>query len=164
MSIPESQLKTWSNQGATVGSANTHKSIRNALDEHVWPNGMNYNAYLQGSYANHTNIRGNSDVDLVIESSSVFRSNLNEDEKRHLDIGRGRYNYWDFRGEVLKALALYYGASLIDASGQKSIKIAASSNRLAADVVPCITYKHYYNLSVVAEGITFWTRSSAQQG
>ena len=163
MSIPESQLKTWSNQGATVGSADTHKSIRNALDKHVWPNGINYNAYLQGSYANYTNIRGNSDVDLVIESSSVFYSNLNEDEKRQLDIGIGSYDYWDFRQEVVQALQRYYGASLIDDSGQKSIKISASSNRLAADAVPCITYKHYNNWSVVAEGITFWTRSSNQQ-
>ena len=119
-------------------------------------------AYLQGSYPNHTNIRGNSDVDLVIESSSVFYSNLNEDEKRQLDIGIGSYNYWNFRDEVVQALKSYYGASLVDDSGQKSIKISASSNRLAADAVPCITHKEYYNLRVVAEGITFWTRSSEQ--
>ena len=163
MAIPEAQLETWSNQGATVSSADTHKSIRNALEKHAWPNGMNYNAYLQGSYANYTNIRGNSDVDLVIESSSVSYSNLNEDEKRRLGIGRGSYDYRAFRDEVLKALTSYYGANLVDASGQKSIKIAASGNRLAADAVPCITYKHYNNWSVVAEGITFWTQSSNQQ-
>ena len=45
MAIPESQLKTWSKQGATVGSADTHKSIRNALAQHSWPSGMDYNAY-----------------------------------------------------------------------------------------------------------------------
>ena len=121
MAIPESQLQTWSHQGATVGSANTHHSIRVALDRHSWPNGMDYNAYLQGSYPNYTNIRGNSDVDLVIESSSVFYSNLTEDEKRRLGIGRGSYDYWDFRDEVLKALTSYYGANLVDAFGQKSI-------------------------------------------
>ncbi len=163
MAIPESQLKTWSNQGATAGSANTHKSIRNALAEHFWPNGMNYNAYLQGSYPNYTNIRGNSDVDLVIESSSVFYSNLNKYEKQQLGLGIGSYDYWEFRNEVVKALTSYYDASLVDASGQKSIKIAASGNRLAADAVPCITYKRYHNLSVVAAGITFWTRNSNQQ-
>ena len=163
MAIPEDRLKTWSNQGATVGSANTHHSIRSALDKHTWPNGMNYNAYLQGSYPNHTNIRGNSDVDLVIESSSVFYSNLSEDEKQQLGIGRGSYRYWDFRNEVLKALKSYYDASLVDDSGKKSIKIAASGNRLAADVVPCITYRHYQNLRVVAEGITFWTQESQSQ-
>ena len=163
MAIPETQLETWSHQGATVGSANTHNSIRVALARHSWPDGMNYDAYLQGSYPNYTNIRGNSDVDLVIESSSVFYSNLSEDEKRQLNIGKGSYGYWDFRSEVLTALTSYYGADLVDASGQKSIKIASSSNRLAADVVPCIRYKRYYNLNIIAEGITFWTLSSNQQ-
>lgn len=163
MAIPETQLETWSHQGATVGSANTHNSIRVALAQHSWPDGMNYDAYLQGSYPNYTNIRGNSDVDLVIESSSVSYSNLSEDEKRQLNIGRGSYGYWDFRNEVLTALTSYYDAGLVDASGQKSIKIRASGNRLAADVVPCITYKRYRNWKVVAEGITFWTLSSNQQ-
>ena len=163
MAIPESQLETWSNQGATVGSANTHKSIRIALDQHTWPSGMDYSAYLQGSYPNHTNIRGNSDVDLVIESSLVFSSNLNEMEKRQLGIGISSYNFWDFRSEVVRALTSYYDSNLVDASGKKSIKIAASSSRLAADAIPCIQYRWYRQLSVIAEGITFWTQNSNQQ-
>lgn len=162
MAIPETQLETWSHQGATVGSANTHKSIRIALSQHSWQEGMNYDPYLQGSYANYTNIRGNSDVDLVIESSNVCYSNLSEDEKQRLNIGQGSYNYWDFHGEVLQALTSYYGVSSVT-SGQKSIKIASSNNRLAADVVPCITYKHYHNRAVVAKGITFFTQRSNQQ-
>ena len=162
MAIPKEQLETWSHQGATVGSANTHKSIRYALDQHSWPEGMNYEAYLQGSYPNYTNIRGNSDVDLVIESSNVFFSNLNEYEKRQLNIVRASYTYWDFRNQVIMALKSHYGTNLVDDSGQKSIKIASlsTSNRLNADAVPCITYRHYHNLSIVAEGIAFQTPGS----
>ena len=163
MAISETQLETWSHLGSTVGSANTHKSIRVALSQHLWQEGMNYDAYLQGSYRNYTNIRGNSDVDLVIESSNVWYFNLSEDEKQRLNIGPARYDYWDFRGEVLQALTSYYGANSVDTSGQKSIKIASLGNRLAADVVPCITYKLYRNLNVVAEGITFFTQGSNQQ-
>ena len=163
MAIPEDQLETWSHQGATVGSANTHKSIRVALDQHSWPEGMNYDVYLQGSYRNHTNIRGNSDVDVVIEARSVCNYNLNEYQKRLLGIRTGSYNYWDFRNEVLQALASHYGANSVDAYGQKSIKIGSSSNRLAADVVPCITYRRYHDLQVFTEGITFWTLNSNQQ-
>ena len=90
-------------------------------------------------------------------------SNLNEDEKRHLGIGLGSYNYSEFRNQVIMALKSYYGTNMVDDSGQKSIKIAASNNRLAADVVPCITYKLYRNWNVVAKGITFWTQHSSQQ-
>ena len=163
MAIPETQLERWSHIGSTVGSANTHNSIRVALSRHFWPEGMNHDAYLQGSYRNYTNIRGNSDVDLVIESSNVCYSNLSENEKQRLNIRPGRYDYWDFRGEVLQALTSYYGANSVDTSGQKSIKIASSGNRLAADVVPCITYKLYRNLNVDAQGITFFTQHSDQQ-
>ena len=82
MSIPESQLKVWCNQGATVTSANTHASIRIALAAHTWPAGMPYNAYLQGSYPNYTNIRGNSDVDLVVETNGVYYENLSDADRR----------------------------------------------------------------------------------
>lgn len=165
MAIPENQLKTWSHQGATTGSADTHKSIRYALDQHSWPGEMDYDPYLQGSYRNYTNIRGNSDVDLVIESKSVCGYNLNEYQKQLLGIGVGSYNYWDFRDEVVKALKSHYGTNLVDDSGQKSIKIAfpSTSNYLNADAVPCITYRHYYDLQSFTEGITFWTRDLNQQ-
>lgn len=163
MAIPKAQLETWSHQGATVGSAQTYNSIQFALAQHTWPRGMNYDVYLQGSYRNHTNIRADSDVDVVIESSAVCYSNLNEDEKQRLGIGLGSYGYWDFRSEVLTALTSYYDVGMVDASGQKSITIASSGNRLAADVVPCITYQHYQNDVIVAEGMTFWTLSSNQQ-
>ena len=165
MAIPEAQLETWSHRGAVVGSMETHESIRYALDQHTWPSGMDYDAYLQGSYPNYTNIRGHSDVDLVIESSSVFYSNLNEYEKQQLDLGTGRYSYRDFRNEVVKALKSHYGADLVDDSGQKSIKITSpsTSNRLNADAVPCIAYRHYLNLSSFTKGITFWTQCSNEQ-
>lgn len=37
MSIPLSQLETWSNQGATVSSKTTHESIRCALVHDLSP-------------------------------------------------------------------------------------------------------------------------------
>ena len=163
MAIPESQLETWSNQGATIGSRNTYRSIRTALSQHSWPIGMHYQIYLQGSYANYTNIRGNSDVDLVIELDSVFASNLNTVEKQQLGIEKASYGFDGFRHDVEKALTSYYGEDFVDVSGRKSIKIAASSNRLAADVVPCITYKRYHAGILVAKGITFWTVNPFEQ-
>ena len=82
MLIPESQLKTWSNQGAIERSAITCASIKAAIEAYFWPEGMRPEVYLQGSYPNSTNTRGNNDVDLVDVMSSVFYSNLSEDEKK----------------------------------------------------------------------------------
>ena len=72
MTIPEHQLEKWSTLGAQTASANTYASIKKALEAHNWPPGMDHIVYLQGSYPNYTNIRGDSDVDVVVETSNTF--------------------------------------------------------------------------------------------
>jgi len=81
MPIPESQLVTWSRQGAITTSKQTHESIRSALAAFKWPGGVKYEVYLQGSYKNATNIFAESDVDLLVELTSAVRcgsTRLNE--------------------------------------------------------------------------------------
>ena len=82
MPIPESQLKTWSHRGAVRTAKQTHESIRKALEAYNWPSEAQYEVYLQGSYKNYTNIRGDSDVDVVVQLNSTFSHNLSEDQKR----------------------------------------------------------------------------------
>lgn len=56
MGIPESQLETWSHQGAVTTARATHESVRNALESYEsWPRDVEYEVYLQGSYKNDTN-------------------------------------------------------------------------------------------------------------
>jgi len=161
MPISESQLEAWSHQGATGASETTHQSIRAALKAHTWPTGMTYRAYLQGSYPNFTNIRGNSDVDLVVESSAVFYSNLTNAEKQAKALSPGAFTWSDFRDEVERALVAYYGRPSVQAFN-KSIKVAPSSNRLPADVVPAVEYQEYQQSNLSAVGMTFWTRDNRQ--
>jgi len=155
--ISDQQLEAWTGRGAVSGSAATYKSIKAALDAHKWPQhvSMRYDPYLQGSYANATNIRGDSDVDVVVEFTSVSYSNLNNSEKQQLGIGAGEYNYDDCLREVTRALKNYYGEKQVDTSGGKAIKVLAQPGRLKADVLPCITYNRYESLKVVAQGIRF---------
>lgn len=163
MAIPESQLETWSNRGATTTAEQTHNSIRNAFESYTWPTDILYDVYLQGSYRNFTNIRGNSDVDLVVELTSVFYSNLTQEERRKMGYVPATYGWNDFRKDVIAALTNYYGTKLIDTSGAKSIKVLPASGRLAADVVVCVKYKYFSQLSLTAEGITFFTSPDHQQ-
>lgn len=165
MTIAENQLEAWSGQGAVTNSINTHTYVRNALDAHTWPQGMKYEVYLQGSYANSTNIRGESDVDVVAQCTSVFYSNLEENEKRQLGLGVGSHNFADFRREVIAALNNYRDRSTVDPSGANAIEVIppANSNRLKADVIACVFYKEYQALKVIAEGLTFWNQHNQQQ-
>lgn len=166
MSIPESQLQTWTNQGSITNSASTHTVLRNVLAKHNWGSVIKYEDYLQGSYANFTNIRGESDVDIVVECTSIFYNNLTPDQKQRLGFTTATYNIDAFRNEVIKALVAYYGDKYVDASGANAIKVLPSdtTNRLYADVIVCARYKRYNAaLEVISQGITFWNRENNKQ-
>src|SRR4030042_4003940 len=165
MAIPESQLEAWSHQGAVTTSKATADSIKNALNAYNnWPEGIDFEVYLQGSYKNDTNIRGDSDVDVVAQLNSTFYSNLSEDQKRTLGLSPASYSWSNFRSDVLKVLKNYYGQSQIT-EGNKSIKIKTNNGRLPADVVVCCQYRKYktVNTSDYVEGMTFWTQNDSRQ-
>ena len=100
---------------------------------------MTYDFYLQGSYQNDTNIRGNSDVDVVLELTSAFhhdKSALSQQQQASLasSFRDASYDWNDFRRETLKAMEAGFGKRMV-AQGNKSIKLKADPPRLAADVV-----------------------------
>ena len=77
MSIPESQLETWSHQGSITQSSDTYHSIKTILGATDVPYaGKNYEIFLQGSYGNATNIYSESDVDIVIKLNNCFQHDL----------------------------------------------------------------------------------------
>lgn len=161
MPLPEQQLSTWSHQGAQQGSAGTYASIRAALAAHAWPTGMDHEVYLQGSYANSTNIRGDSDVDVVVETQSVFYHNVPPHLHHQYGLtGGAPYTWAQFRAEVRRALVGYYGVGSIS-DGNKSLKVRGNPHRLNADVVPCNAYRQYQG-DRYAQGMTFWTRAGVQ--
>ena len=164
MSIPESQLKFWSNLGAQQASANTYNSIKTALKEYSWPTAMDHKVYLQGSYPNFTNIRGDSDVDIVVETTNVFYHNVpNERRTLYGLTNKGSYGWQEFRAEVKTALLAYYGHNqVVESRSGKCIKVMGKDSRLNADVVPCVTYRKYTNYSHFVSGMTFWTKHHVQ--
>ena len=131
MPIPESQLSRWSDHGPQESSKRTHEAIRQVLDAYWWPQGMTYEFYLQGSYRNDTNIRGDSDVDVVLELTSAFNYDATplsqyEQEALASSFPPAAYNWNDFRRETLKALESGFGKEMV-AQGNKSIKTEGRS-------------------------------------
>ncbi|MEX2347852.1 MAG: nucleotidyltransferase [Balneolaceae bacterium] len=172
MSISETQLSTWAHQGSITQSAKTYDSIKNCIDNISWKDDVSYDIYLQGSYKNSTNVRGDSDVDLVVEFTSVFYSNkkqlppdqLQEFNDYHSD---GKYKLSAFRDSVLKRLKEHYGEHNIEI-GSKSIKVIGNSGRLDCDVVCCAQYREYRSFSKINtsdynRGIVFWTNNSERE-
>jgi len=165
MAIPESQLETWSHQGAVTTAKSTADSVKNALNSYsYWPDGIDFEVYLQGSYKNNTNIRGDSDVDVVAQLKSTLYSNLSEEQKRTLGLTPASYSWSNFRTDVLQTLKNYYGQSQIS-EGNKSIKIKANNGRLPADVIVCCQYRRYKTVNSYdyIEGMCFWTKNDDRQ-
>ena len=160
MAIPESQLSKWADHGAQETAKRTHEAIRRVLAAHTWPSGMTYDIYLQGSYRNDTNIRGDSDVDLVLELTSAVRYETDllspHDHQRLVATFSPAPHDWnDFRREVFRALEVRIGEELVS-QGNKSIKLKADPPRLAADVVACMSHRRYTNIHSYVEGMTLW--------
>lgn len=143
MGIPEHQLSKWSDHGPQEASKRTHEAIREVLSKYSWPSGVSYDFYLQGSYHNDTNIRGDSDVDVVLELQSTSHYKA-----------ESTYDTWKlFRRDALRALREGFGEKYVG-PGNKSIKVKARRRRLAADVVVCVKYRNSRSYSYV-EGIAF---------
>ncbi|KWF89744.1 hypothetical protein WL94_16055 [Burkholderia cepacia] len=165
MPIPESQLETWSHQGAITQSSNTYNTIKNVLEASSTPYaGKGFKVFLQGSYGNDTNIFSESDVDIIIRLDDCFMSDLSdltEDEKvAHKSAFRNAtYTHVDFKRDVLSVLTQQYGKAVN--AGDKAIAIDASGSRRKADVIVAIQFRRYFkflsaNNSDYAEGICFW--------
>jgi len=149
VAIPENQLEAWAHQGAVTTAKLTHESIRNALgDRNPALQGKDFEVYLQGSYVNDTNIRAESDVDIVVQLNSTWFydiSALPPDQQQLFNSyygGAATYSDMNFRSDVIQSLQSYFGQPLIQV-GNKSIKVLPASGRLAADVVACLQYRKY---------------------
>lgn len=173
MVLSETQLETWSNKGAVTRLINAHESIRTVLLSDNSPlKGRKMDFYLQGSYKNNTNVRADSDVDVIIQLNDVWYRDISllsgEQQKAYnASVIDAKYNYWDFRADVLKALTNHYGTTKVKA-GNKSIKLDGDAYRVNADVVPCIQYRKYKSFQSLTnqdyvEGMTFFTQSEQRQ-
>jgi predicted nucleotidyltransferase len=171
--IPREQCETWQKQGAAAAAQATHEAIRNALAAARSPvRERNFEVYLQGSYRNDTNIRGDSDVDVVIELKETYHyssADLQEEQRRVLQQNTTppQYTLSTFDREVQAALVSYFGADRVVVNN-KCITVRKQPGTLDADVVVAAEYRRYKRFrspfdQEYAEGITFWGHKDGQQ-
>src|SRR5258708_8979800 len=167
MAVPETQLDTWSHQGSITNSSNTYNAVKNVLEAADVPYAAkNYEVFLQGYYGNDTNIWSESDVDIVIQNSSTFYSDisgLTKNEKDAWDSAypNAPYSNKEFKRDVLQVLTKAYGTDV--AGGDKAIAIAARGNRRKADVIVANGFRRYIKFNGTADesfvpGICFWNK------
>lgn len=169
MSIPESQLETWSHRPQTNTAVKAHEDIRFALrSASSGIRGIAFEDYLQGSYKNDTNIFRDHDVDIVIQLNGSYFYNIDRlspvDQARYRQAASpATYKLDEFRAAVLKTLQAALGWSAVT-DDNKVIRVAGKSGvKLDADVVVGEQYREYVAFDGntgrgYIEGIKFWAQ------
>jgi hypothetical protein len=162
----ESTLDGWAQQGAKVQSAATYQTIKNVLEDPSSPYyTRSFDVFLQGSYGNETNIKADSDVDVVICLTSVYYDDLDwlNDGERSLYnslTSGGGYSLSQFKDSVVQWLQDNFGSDVV--VGKKAVFIKGNSSRRDADVLICAEHRLYRsytatNSSDYHSGVVFWT-------
>ncbi|MEV0566739.1 nucleotidyltransferase [Dactylosporangium sp. NPDC050588] len=123
------------------------RMIENAIKAHAEFSGTPIRVYAKGSYANKTNVRLDSDVDIVVENHDCQHFDYHGDYERPARTGNpyeGKWTPEKWRKEVTRALQGYFGDSDVDASGEVALAISeVTGSRPSADVVPSFDYRRY---------------------
>jgi hypothetical protein len=168
MSIPESQLETWSHQGSITQSAATYNALKRVLEATGTPYaGKDIRVFLQGSYGNDTNIFAESDVDIVCVLHDCIQSDLtklSDAEQLAYDtaFANATYTHTDFKRDILDVLQSAYGSAV--KPGDKAIMVPAGGGRRKADVIVAVQFRRYYKFNGLFdqsydEGICFYDAS-----
>ncbi|CAM4192787.1 nucleotidyltransferase domain-containing protein [Lederbergia lenta] len=100
--------------------------------------------FVQGSYANNTNVRTESDVDIAVVLESTFRTKYRPTTSDSTyGFSSSNDNVQTFKDEVEIALREKFGSDV--ERKNKSIKIHGNTYRVDADGVPCMRHRDYSN-------------------
>lgn len=167
--VSESQLSRWTQPGLDnedEKSKNTERMIREAINGHPLLKTLPIAVYAKGSYRNNTNVRQDSDVDVAVEYEGIVFSEYGPDtSQREVRQARGTSAYsgpfLDDHGQT--DMAMFKRAiehALVEAFGRPAVTrhnkvftVRESRRSLAADVVPCGTYRKYWSPTRFHQGI-----------
>ena len=103
--------------------------------------------YAKGSYPNNTNVRRDSDVDIVVECQACFYYDYMPGQEPTTQTGAKYEGEWTpatLRSEVTTALKNAFGPLAIDSAGKIALVVAAvPGSRPGTDVIPSFDYFLY---------------------
>jgi hypothetical protein len=124
--------------------ANAERMIRDALKDDSELKKLSYEVFGQGSYANDTNVRLNSDIDINVRLRSIAHVEVPEGKTME-DYGYtlSNYPFNEFKQRVFRALANHFGEKDVEYSN-KCIEVKGNTYRVQADVVPTFLLDRYW--------------------
>ena len=138
-------------------------SIRDALAADERLSEFRHEVLLQGSYKNNTNLRKDSDVDLVVRLAyklSPSVAALSGERLQENASHQAAHKHWrSFRRRALRVMSDRYGDAVT--SGRKTLKLAKGELHADADLVITLSYKE--GLALYLPDEKRWVVSYPQQ-
>lgn len=159
----ESTLSNWTKPPSNSEEdklTNSERMVKEAIAACDDLENRSTEVFGQGSYANNTNVRLNSDIDINVRYTGGFYFNLPEGTERG-DFGLNNptsYTFQEYKNSVEKALISKFGADSVKRD-DKCIKVLGNSYRIETDVVPTWNYKRYKKNGTFVKGAKFITDS-----
>lgn len=142
----EQQLTNWTRPPSDTEQTkleNSERMVREAISSDEKLKTKTTETFGQGSYANNTNVRLNSDIDINVRYSDGFYYDLPTDKtKEDFGITPTTYSYAEYKDDVENALVNKFGRSEV-IRNDKCITVKENSYRVETDVVPTWDYRRY---------------------
>lgn len=143
----EETLSSWTKPPSDAEEAklsNAERMVRDAISGDPVLLKKTTEVFGQGSYANDTNVRLNSDIDINVRYTGGFYFDLPKGMVRE-DFGLNspsEYSLEEFKGDVHIALVRKFGAESVERKN-KCLTVLGNSYRVETDVVPTWNYRRY---------------------
>jgi hypothetical protein len=152
----EDKFREWAKPPGTTEEQrceNAVKAVRNALAASAKLKTRDYSVFLQGSYNNNTNTKGESDVDIGVVCRDTYFFELPEGKTREsYSIEPASYQYAEYKNDIGAALVSYFGSAAVK-RGNKAFDIKETSYHVEADVAPFFPHRRYDSNGGYIEGV-----------
>lgn len=158
----EDQLSGWTGPSSDTEQDKQDRTVRmvkEAIQAHAAFDDCSLSVYAKGSYANNTNVRADSDVDVAVQCHEVMY--WEEAEPGVKPPGTPYTGIWTrekLRSEVAAALRANFPGQ-VDESGKVAITVHSSTSRVDADVVPCFDYRYYFKYGGHRDGTRIFPKT-----
>ena len=169
MKYSEEILSGWCQPASNTEESkisNAINMIKDAISKSQELADLDIEVFVQGSYANNTNVRTNSDVDVTIMlKSTVFYELIDGLNSSDYGFTEGQISFSEYKERVIRALINKFGKENL-ALGNKSVKISSNSYHVDADAVIAFQFRNYKTINSsrhdrFIEGIKFISNNGA---
>lgn len=143
----------------------TERRIREAIQKSEELKEYEIDVFGQGSYANDTNVKLESDVDINVCSTAYFYTDYGTEGLSDKTFGytEGNHTYSNFKEKVRKALVAEFGDDNVK-DKNKCFSVVENSNRVKADVVPTFELRRHDDAtpSHVIKGVRYYAKDGTK--